>query len=120
MTPWQRPLRPTMDKALGYLGLAAKAGQLAVGAEDCAKVLRGRKGRLLVTASDAGSAAQRRAAILARDQCLVLSTDYTKQDIARAVGRTAPVAMTVIMDEGLAKAFAAAVQLDRGKQEERV
>ena len=37
-----------MNKALGYLGLAARAGQVCVGAEDCAKQLRRRRGGLVI------------------------------------------------------------------------
>ncbi len=109
-----------MDKALGYLGLAARAGRLAIGAEDCGKVLRGRKGRLLAAASDAGSAALGHVTALAQGRCPVLLTAYTKNEIARAVGRAVPVAMVLITDEGLARAFAASAQLDRGEEEERV
>ena len=109
-----------MDKALRYLGLAAKAGRLIVGAEDCAKELKKRKIGLLIAASDAAenTLAQARAAAGERGVAL-LNTPYTKQELADAVGRGNPVALMLVCDEGLAHAFASAVEMDR-KQEERV
>ncbi len=109
-----------MDKALRYLGLAARAGRLTVGAEECARSLRERKGRLLVAAADAGDNALRQAMTMtAGGACPLLRTGYTKGQLAQAAGRGSPVALVLIGDEGLAKAFAAAANMDRGEQEER-
>ncbi len=110
-----------MDKALGYLGLAARAGKLKVGAEDCAKELNKRKGGLLVAASDASENTLDRArSMTAGGRGRLFRTDHTKRQIAAAIGRAAPVALALICDEGLANAFAAAADKDRGQQEERV
>ena len=96
-----------MDKALRYLGLAAKAGRLVIGAEDCAKQIG--KGKLLVAASDAAANTLEQARAMAeRRSCPLLRVAYTKLDIAQAIGRGNPVALALICDEGLAKAFAAA------------
>ena len=98
-----------MDKALRYLALAAKAGRLIVGAEDCAKALKRKGDRLLLTASDASAntVRQTREMVEGRNIALV-RTQYTKQEIAHAIGRGNPVAVVMICDKDLAGAFAAA------------
>lgn len=108
-----------MGKALGYLGLAARAGRLKLGAEDCAKELGKGRGSLLAAAADAGANALRQARTMcAGGKAALLPTPYTKWELARAVGRGAPVALALICDEGLARAFSAAVEMER-EQEER-
>ena len=98
-----------MDKALRYLALAAKAGHLTVGAEDCAKSMKPGKGHLLLTAADAAPNTVRQMEELARSRKTALArTIYTKQDIAHAIGRYNPVAVAMICDKGLAEAFAKA------------
>ncbi len=110
-----------MDKALGYLGLAARAGRLAVGAEDCAGRLRANAKGLLVAASDAGHSALDTVRALARDRGrTVFASGYTKRTLADAIGRGDPVAMVMICDEGLAAAFRKAAGDGRGNEEERV
>lgn len=96
------------------MGLAARAGFLQIGAEDCAKELKRGKGRLLIAASDAAGNTLARAKAMAADgKAALLCTAYTKQDIAQAIGRNSPVALALICDGGLAKAFeAAATKMD--------
>ena len=109
-----------MGKALGYLGLAARAGKLKIGAEDCAQQWRRERRGLLAAASDAGANTIRQAAALcAGREDALLRTPFTKRDLADALGRGAPVALVMICDEGLARAFSAAVEMER-EQEERV
>ncbi len=109
-----------MDKALRYLGLAVKGGRLAVGTEDCAKALKGRTRGLLIAASDAGANTLRQAGTMAAGKCRLIETGYAKQELAQAAGRHGPVALVLITDEGLAKAFEAAARPDRGEQEEQI
>ena len=110
-----------MDKALGYLGLAARAGRLKVGAEDCAKGLREKKQFLLVAASDASANTLDRAETMtAGRRERLFRAAYTKRQIAGAIGRGTPVALALICDEGLARAFAAAADQQRAEQEEQV
>ena len=109
-----------MDKALRYLGLAAKAGRLAVGTEDCAKALNGRKGALLIAAADAGANTLRQAETMAAEKCAFRQVGYAKQELAQAVGRAGPVALMHVADEGLARAFLSAVDEERGEQEEQI
>ena len=99
-----------MDKALRYLALAVKAGRLTVGAEDCAKSRKKGTGFLLLTAADASGNTIRQAEEMSRSKNTALArTIYTKQQIAHAIGRSNPVAVAMICDQGLAEAFAAAV-----------
>ena len=110
-----------MDKALRYLGLAARAGKLRTGAEDCEKELKKRKAWLLLAAADAsGNTLDRARKMTAGQGGRLFRTEYTKRQIAEAVGRGTPVALALICDEGLAKAFAQAAQVEPGEQEERV
>lgn len=109
-----------MDKALRYLGLAARAGRLVIGAEDCAKELRRHKGGLVIAASDAAANTLEQAG----SQCAargveMLATAYTKERLGQAMGRGGPVAVAYICDDGLARAFADAAAKER-EQEERV
>ena len=109
-----------MDKALRYLGLAVKGGRLIIGAEDCAKALKGQTRGLLIAACDAGTNTLRQAEVMAAGKCQLTRTGYTKQELAQAVGRHGPVALALITDEGLARAFEAAAGPDRGEQEEQI
>ena len=122
MLPWPPPSGRSMDKALRYLSLAAKAGRLNTGAEDCAKALKKGKGVLLVSALDAAenTALQGQTMAAAGKGAAYMAAPYTKQQISQAVGRATPVALALICDKGLAEAFAAAVEKDREEQEERV
>lgn len=95
-----------MDKALGYLSLAAKAGRLATGADNCIDSLKRRKAKLIVLASDASANAVKRAeGMLYGRQIPLVKVTSTKDELARAGGRHGPVAIAAILDEGLAEAF---------------
>ena len=111
----------TEKKAIRYISLAAKAGKLITGAEDCEDAVRRRhKNGVLLLASDAGGDASRRGTRLAENHHLhLMRIDYTKTELASAVGRRSPVALALVTDEGLAAAFAAAAA-NRTEQEERI
>jgi len=100
-----------VDKALGYLALAAKAGKLRVGELDIKTSVQRGKGSLLVLARDAGQNTAHRAQKLSEDlPAPLIKTAYTKSEIAAAIGRGNPVALVLMRDEGLAKAFAEAAR----------
>ena len=95
-----------MNKAVRYLSLAAKAGKLIVGAEDCEKAIKKGKAALIVLASDAAPSAIKRSAQLAEIRnTKIFKSIYTKAELAQAVGRGSSVALAVLADEGLASAF---------------
>ena len=109
-----------MDKAIRYLSLAAKAGKLVIGEEDQLKAARKGKGALLLLASDAAPSAIKRASELSaiRDT-KVITTVYTKSEIARAVGRGSSVALLMLIDEGLSAAFTAAAAIGTEQEESK-
>ncbi len=97
-----------MDKALGYLSLACKAGKLITGADQCIDALKRNKAKLIVLASDASDNAQKRADGMLYGRTVPLCRcAYTKTELACAVGANGPVAIAAVCDEGLARAFAA-------------
>ncbi|MCD7845950.1 MAG: ribosomal L7Ae/L30e/S12e/Gadd45 family protein [Oscillospiraceae bacterium] len=100
-----------MDKALGYLALAAKAGKLRIGELDIKTSVQRGKGSLLVLAQDAGQNTALRAQKLTELHPMALvKTAYTKSEIAAAIGRSNPVALVLVRDDGLARAFAEAAR----------
>lgn len=95
-----------MDKILGLLGLAKKAGKLEVGEESVAAVARAKDARLLLLASDAADNSYRRLRHFAdAGACLYAKIDATKEELGRAVGRT-QCAMVAITDIGFAESIA--------------
>ena len=50
----------------------------------------------------------------------LIGEGYTKEELAQALGRSNPVALALLSDKGLARAFAAAVKDERGEQEEHL
>ncbi len=107
-----------MDKAIGYLSLAAKAGKVVIGAEDCEKAVRRGNAVLIVLAADAAPSAIKRAKDLAGlRNTEIFWTVYTKAELAQAVGRGSSVALAVLADQGLASAFKA-VGVTATEQEE--
>ena len=95
-----------MDNTLSLIGLALRAGKLAVGEEPCALVCRARDCRLLLLASDAGASTLRRAQRMAEEgQCLTLTLPWDREALGGALGRNV-CAVAAVTDLGLAKAVA--------------
>jgi len=93
-----------MDSTLSLIGLALRAGKLAVGEEPCALVCRARDCRLLLLASDAGASTLRRAQRMAEEgQCLTLTLPWDREALGGALGRNV-CAVAAVTDLGLAKA----------------
>lgn len=109
-----------MDKAIRYLSLAAKAGKLVIGEDDQLKAARKGKATLLLLAADAAPSAKKRASELSaiRDT-KVLTTVYTKSELAQAVGRGSSVALLMLIDEGLSAAFTAAAAIGTEQEESK-
>ena len=96
-------------KAIRYLSLAAKAGKLVSGMDECVKAAGRGRGALLVLAGDAGRNTCRQAeALAARTRIGLLHCIYTKSELAAAIGRGSAVSLALVTDGGLAGAFAAA------------
>lgn len=95
-----------MDRVLNMVGLAQKAGRLAVGEEPTGAAARAREARLILVASDAAENSVRRVRHFAdAGQCLWCRIGAEKDALGRAVGRSS-CAMLAVTDIGFASAIA--------------
>ncbi len=95
-----------MDRVLNLIGLAQKAGRLAVGEEPTGAAARARDARLILVAADAAENSVRRVRHFAdAGQCLWCRIGADKDALGRAVGRSS-CAMLAVMDVGFAEAIA--------------
>ena len=95
-----------MDKVLNLIGLAQKAGRLAVGEEPTGAAARARDARLILVAADAAENSARRVRHFAdAGQCLWCRIGADKDALGRAVGRSS-CAMLAVTDIGFAEAIA--------------
>ena len=95
----------SVDKSLGLLSIARKAGKLQTGEETVGAMIFERRARLILLAADAGSATVRRVKAQVegtRQRYLVLS--YDKETLGQALGRPS-VAVAAFTDVSLALAF---------------
>lgn len=94
-----------MDKTLGYLGIAKKAGALQTGETNSGAAVRAGKARVLLIASDASENARRRAeGFVYSTQTPLVTLPYSKLQLSSAVGSSG-CAMAAITDIGLATVF---------------
>ena len=85
-----------MDKLLNLIGLAQKAGRLAVGEEPTGAAARARDARLILVAADAAENSVRRVRHFAdAGQCLWCRIGADKDALGRAVGRSSCAMLTV-------------------------
>ena len=95
-----------MNKVLGLLGLAKKAGKIEVGEEPTGAAARAKDARLLLIASDAADNSYRRLRHFAdAGACLYAKLPCTKDELGSALGRTS-CAMVAVTDIGFATAIA--------------
>lgn len=98
-----------MNKALNYLGIARKAGFLAIGEEATGICARAGKARLIILAADASDNARRRAEGFSRDRTILLPVPFTKLELSNILGKTG-CSMVAFTDLGLALHFAESLQ----------
>jgi ribosomal protein L7Ae-like RNA K-turn-binding protein len=99
-----------MDKTLNLLGIAKKAGLLAIGDESAGAAARAGKARAILSASDASDGSKRRAKAYAETCGAVHAImPYDKTQLGMTVGRGTP-GMLAILDAGLAGAFLKGMQ----------
>lgn len=95
-----------MDSTSSLLGLALRAGRLAVGEEPVGAACRAHKAYLLLLACDAADNTIRRAHQFTQaGKTLCVTLPQTKEELGRCLGRSS-CAMTAITDVGLAAAAA--------------
>lgn len=94
-----------MEQILSTLGLALRAGSVAVGEEPVGSAARAKHARLILVASDAAPGSVRRAFAFAQTgACLCLVIPAEKAALGRALGRTS-CAMCAVTDIGFAGAI---------------
>lgn len=107
-----------MKNSLSFLGLIKKCGKLAIGDDAVTTAAVTKKARLIITASDAGEHALRRANNLSAQSGIPhMVLDETKDELGLAAGRNA-VAMAAIMDMGMAASFVTKHNVGLGKYDE--
>ena len=89
------------DRVLGMLGLALRAGMLAVGEEASGTSARTGKVKVLFLAADASGNAERRALAYAAFGSPLVRLPYKKEEISRALGK-AGCSMAALTDLGFA------------------
>ena len=94
-----------MDRSLALLGMAKKAGMLAVGGEAVAKAARRGEAVLIITASDASDGAKRRAKANAEsNEVEYNAVPFTMFELGNTAGRGSP-GTIAFLDKGLADGF---------------
>lgn len=97
------------QRALNYLGLARRGGNIAIGEEPVGIACRGSHGRLLVLAQDAADHTFRRARSFTQNgKPPMLRAPFTKEELGGALGCSA-CAMAAFTDVALAMAFVQAL-----------
>lgn len=100
-----------MNGSIRYLALAKKAGKLQIGEDSVQAAAEMTHVRLIVTASDAGASALRKAQFCAQQYNLpCVGLQETKAELGNLVGRGTP-GILAFTDTGLASAFL--TELDR-------
>ena len=109
-----------MDRILNLLGIARKAGKLAVGSDAAAQSVRNGSAVLVITASDASDGSVRRAEVnTSENQVRHLPVPYTKFELGSITGRGSP-GTVAILDKGLADSFSEKLKLTQSAKESDV
>ena len=94
-----------MNRSLALLGMAKKAGRLAVGSEASATAARRGDAKLIITASDASEASVRRAKSNAEASGVKhIAVPFTMFELGSTAGRGSP-GTIAFLDKGLADGF---------------
>lgn len=101
-----------MDRALNYIGIARKAGKLAVGEENAGNAVRRDHAPLLLLAQDASANARSRAeGFIYGTGTLLVDLPYTNLHMAQLMGK-AGFSMAAVTDLGLALGVMRALEED--------
>jgi len=94
-----------MDRCLALLGMAKKAGLLAVGGEAASNAARRGEAILIITASDASEGSVRRAKANAESNGAAhIAVPFTMFELGTTAGRGSP-GTIAFLDKGLADGF---------------
>ena len=92
------------EHILSMIGLAKKAGQVAIGEEPVGSAARAKDARVILVAQDAAGSVRRAMSFGQTGACLCLTVPFDKDQLGRALGRTS-CAMAAITDIGFAEAI---------------
>ena len=106
-----------MNRNLAHLGMAKKAGKLAIGSEAAAAAARRGDAKLIITASDASDGSVRRAKINAETNGIKhICVPFTMFELGNATGRGSP-GTVAFLDKGLADGFSKRLlEADKAKE----
>ena len=94
-----------MDRTLALLGMAKKAGKLAVGGNAASIAARRGEATLIITASDASDGSIRRAKANAEsNEVEYIAVPFTMFELGNTAGRGSP-GTIAFLDKGLAEGF---------------
>jgi len=94
-----------MDRSLALLGMAKKAGRLAVGGDAASTAARRGEAVLIITADDASEGSKRRAKTNAEANGVeFMIVPFTMFELGRTAGRGSP-GTIAFLDKGLADGF---------------
>ena len=98
-----------MDKALGFMALARKAGRIELGEEPVGAAARAQHARLVIVASDASDHTWRRAlSFVSQSEQLCIRVPFDKDQLGQAIGRQ-NLAIAAFTDPALALGFVKAL-----------
>ena len=98
-------MKQPINRSLAVLGMAKKAGLLAVGSEAAAHAARRGEAKLIITASDASEASVRRAKANAESNDVkFITVPFTMFELGTTAGRGSP-GTIAFLDKGLADGF---------------
>ena len=96
---------PQIQKPLNWMGMAKKAGLLAIGSDTVKTATRAEKAKLVALASDISEGAAKQARYNAEmSNTICIDTPYTKFEFGRVAGRGSP-GVVAFLDLGLAIEF---------------
>lgn len=103
-----------MSKALNYLSIARRGGNVETGEENSKMLVKMGKARLMFVAKDASDGAKRRAeGYVFECSTPLIEVPFTKEEISNATGRPG-CSMAAFKDLGLATSFVEALQAEYG------
>lgn len=107
-----------MDKALGLIGIACRAGKVATGCELAESAVRSGDAALVIVAKDISQNGLKAIGDCCRHYGVEKITYSTKAELGKAVGRELR-AVVAIKDAGLAAAIKERIAINRPQDEER-
>ncbi len=105
------------NRIAGLLGIARRAGHVAVGFDAAVTAAKADKVKLALFAADISPKTAKEWQFATRDKAVAtLTLPLSKEELGRALGYAKPVGLTAIDDEGFAKGIRALI-LEQSKEE---